>query len=130
MGPGSHFRVIFKKLWFSIWYYFHPPWDTGVSPPELMNFIENHRPGVALDLGCGTGTNAITLAKHGWVVTGIDFAAPAILKGRRKASLEGVEIDLRVGDVTQLQQLGQPCDLILDIGCFHNLTEISKAGIY
>ena len=32
------------------------PWDTGVSPPELLDFLDRHPPGRALDLGCGTGT--------------------------------------------------------------------------
>lgn len=126
MGSRDLFRVKFKKLWFSIWYYFRPPWDTGVSPPELMNFIKTHPPGRALDLGCGTGTNAVTLAQHGWAVTGIDFAAPAVLKGRRKAIQAGVEIDLKVGDVTRVEPIDKPYDLILDIGCFHSLSEIQK----
>jgi 2-polyprenyl-3-methyl-5-hydroxy-6-metoxy-1,4-benzoquinol methylase len=98
------------------------PWDTGISPPELMTFIGNNPPGKALDLGCGTGTNAITLAQHGWQVTGIDFARQAIHSARRKARKAGLQIDFRVADVSQLQNLPSPFDLILDIGCFHSLS--------
>lgn len=113
------------KHWFEFnrWYLSRrqPPWDTGVSPPELLAFIATHPPGRALDLGCGTGTNVITLAQHGWRVTGVDFAVKAIVQARRKARAAGVQADLRLGDVTRLDNLAGPFDLILDIGCFHGL---------
>jgi cyclopropane fatty-acyl-phospholipid synthase-like methyltransferase len=111
-----------KKLFFNLWYYRDPPWDTGISPPELLDFIKSHPPGRALDLGCGTGTNGITLAKNGWQVTGIDFAYRAIKKGRQKSRREGVRVNFRVGDVTRPPRFSSPFDLILDIGCFHSLT--------
>ena len=97
------------------------PWDTGVSPPELTEFIRSHAPGRALDLGCGTGTNVITLAQHGWWVTGVDFAWRAIRVARRKARRSGVEVELQVADVTRGDAVSGPYDLVLDLGCFHNL---------
>ena len=106
-----------RKLTFNLWYFQKPPWDTGISPPELMDFISTHPPGRALDLGCGTGTNVISLARHGWRVTGVDFARRAISIARRKARQAGIQADLRVGNVTKLTQLG-PFDLVLD---FHSL---------
>ncbi|WP_169237964.1 class I SAM-dependent methyltransferase [Candidatus Roseilinea sp. NK_OTU-006] len=113
------------KRWFEFnrWYLRRepPPWDTGVSPPELLAFIEAHPPGRALDLGCGTGTNVITLAQHGWQVTGVDFAVKDIMEAGRKAREASVQADLRLGDVTRLSALAGPFDLILDIGCFHGL---------
>lgn len=113
------------KRWveFNLWYYRNPPWDTGVSPPELLAFIQQHPPGRALDLGCGTGTNAITLARSGWQVIGVDFALPAIQRARRKARAAGLFIDFRADDVTRLNGVAGPFDLILDIGCFHGLTQ-------
>jgi len=111
----------FKKLFFNMWYLGNPPWDTGISPPELMQFIENHPPGNALDLGCGTGTNVITLVQNGWQATGVDFVGRAIKEARRKASQAGVEARFMVEDVTRLDGVDGPFDLILDMGCFHNL---------
>jgi cyclopropane fatty-acyl-phospholipid synthase-like methyltransferase len=107
-----------RKLWFNFAYYQKPVWDTGISPQELICFIASHAPGKALDLGCGTGTNVITLAKSGWQVTGIDFAPRAI----RIAKNNDVKVDLLVGDVTHLGTISENFDLILDIGCFHSLS--------
>lgn len=110
-----------RRLFFNLFYFSNPPWDTGISPPELLTYLASHPAGRALDLGCGTGTNVITLARQGWQVTGVDFARRAIQIARRKARQAGVSIDLRVGDVTRLEGVSGPFDLILDIGCFHGL---------
>jgi cyclopropane fatty-acyl-phospholipid synthase-like methyltransferase len=74
-----------------------------------------------LDLGCGTATNVITLAEKGWKVTGIDFIRRPVEIGRKKAEATGVKVHLIVGDVTRLV-LAETFDLILDMGCFHNLS--------
>ncbi|MEJ2598305.1 MAG: class I SAM-dependent methyltransferase [Anaerolineales bacterium] len=109
------------KLFFHWMYWRKPPWDTGISPPELIAFIENHPPGRALDLGCGTGTNVITLSKAGWQAVGVDFVGKAIRKARRKAHQAGIQASFYVDDVTRLENINGRFDLILDIGCFHSL---------
>jgi SAM-dependent methyltransferase len=111
------------KLHFNLAYFHHPPWDTGITPPELIEFIDSHPPGRALDLGCGTGTNVIYLARHGWQVTGIDFARRAVHLALRKVRQLGLIADFRLGDVTHLDGLIGSYDLILDIGCLHNLDD-------
>jgi len=113
---------MFRRIFYFFSYLGKPPWDTGTSPPELMEFLQDHLPGHALDLGCGTGTNAITMAKHGWNVTGVDFMARAIRTARKKTTQAGLQIQYMVSDVTRLENLPGPFNLILDIGCFHNLT--------
>ena len=118
--PAAVFNL--RKWFFSLQYAFaDPPWDTGESPPELFDFMQRHSPGKALDLGCGTGTNGITLARGGWVVTGVDFVGQAVRKARRKARRAGVAGQTRFikGNVLDLEELTGPFQLILDIGCFH-----------
>jgi cyclopropane fatty-acyl-phospholipid synthase-like methyltransferase len=111
-----------RRLFFEIRYLLGKvPWDTGITPPELLNFMAARPPGNALDIGCGTGTNAITLAKRGWEATGIDFSAQAIARARRKARHAGLDIRFLQGDVRALGELPGPYDLCLDIGCFHSL---------
>jgi 2-polyprenyl-3-methyl-5-hydroxy-6-metoxy-1,4-benzoquinol methylase len=115
-----------KRLSFYLKYLGNPPWDTGISPPELVDFIHSRPAGRALDLGCGTGTNSLTLAQAGWQVTAVDFVSRAVKTARRKAEQAGVKIDFRVQDVTRLDNTKGPYDLILDIGCFHSLSQPSK----
>jgi 2-polyprenyl-3-methyl-5-hydroxy-6-metoxy-1,4-benzoquinol methylase len=110
-----------QKFWFNLAYLSKPIWDTGISPPELMDFIEHHDTGRAIDLGCGTGTNSINLTKNGWQVTGVDFSARAIHIAKKKAQENGVQVDFHLKDVTQLNSISGKFDLILDIGCFHSL---------
>lgn len=107
------------------WRYFtgKTPWDTNITPPELVQLVESEgfRAGHALDLGCGTGTNAIYLAKHGFEVTGVDYVGHAIETARGKARALNAQIDFRVADVLAPGLVSKPFDLILDIGCFHSL---------
>jgi ubiquinone/menaquinone biosynthesis C-methylase UbiE len=116
-------RNLFRRFLFNYWYFGQPPWDTGVSPPELLDFIQNHKPGRAIDLGCGTGTNVITLANAGWQVTGVDFAPRAIKLARRKVDKAGVQAELLVRDATKLQGIHGPFDLAFDLGCFHGIPQ-------
>ena len=119
---------LLRRLYFNLRYSRKPPWDTGVSPPELIRYIQGHPSGRAIDMGCGTGTNVITLAENGWEVTGVDFAWRAIRLAHRKARLAGVRVNLHVDDVSALHHIQGPFDLILDIGCFHNLSSEIRPG--
>ena len=87
----------------------------------MIAFLEKIPPGRALDLGCGTGTNVLTIASYGWQVTGIDYIPRAIRTARRKSRQAGLtgRVDFQVGDVLDLS-LKDRYDLILDIGCFHS----------
>lgn len=94
-----------------------------MSPPEVLSFIDNHTAGRAIDLGCGTGTNVISLAQRQWRVTGIDFSSRAIRIARRRLQAANVKATLCVGDVTHMEQIVGPFDLALDLGCFHGLED-------
>ncbi len=119
-----------RLLRFNLMYLGRPPWDTGITPPEVVEVVEGGTvpPGRALDLGCGTGTNAIYLARHGFEVIGVDSAVLAILKARRKARRAGVRVRFRLGLVTRLDFLPWPVDFALDIGCLHGLWPTDRQG--
>jgi len=101
-----------------------PIWDTP-TPPEVRDAVEGPSalpPGRALDLGCGTSTNVVYLAQHGWDATGVDFSAKAIELAKSKAA--GIPGAAFIeADVTKLAESGiaGPFDLVIDNGCYHSL---------
>ena len=103
------------------------PWDTGITPPEIVAMLESGKVpiGRALDLGCGTGTNAIYLAQHGFEVTAsISRAAPLRWRSARPDRRRLTDrVRVERGDVTLLRRwaIGNSIDFAYDIGCFHNL---------
>ena len=103
------------------------PWDTEISPPELIEFMETHPPGQALDLGCGTGTNALTISSYGWEVIGVDSSHLAIRRAEEKAQLEAARVEFQRLDVSRLRGLTGEFNLILDIGCYHSLSLHARA---
>lgn len=109
------------------------PWDTGVSPPELLEAIANppsELPRRMLDIGCGTGTNCLTLARQGWQVVGVDFAQVAIDIATQKAQAAADEITRAGGHVrffvADATRLAPPApderfSLLLDLGCLNGI---------
>ena len=101
------------------------PWDTGVTPPELVDLIQGAdalTSGSALDMGCGTGTNVAYLADRGWTATGVEADRRAVAAAERRV-LTSPGARVFRGDVTRLDALAVdgPFDLVLDIGCFHSI---------
>jgi SAM-dependent methyltransferase len=127
MKPGI--QRIARWLRYNAMYLGKPPWDTGETPPEVNEFIRQHPPGRAIDLGCGTGTNLLTLGQAGWLVTGVDFAIQAVAKARRKLEEAGIPGEVRSGDVSRYETVRGAYDLALDIGCYHGLST-SMRGSY
>lgn len=115
-----------RWLRYNLRYFGNPPWDTGVTPPEVLGFIQSHPPGRVLDLGCGSGTNVLSLARAGWQVTGVDFAIKATSQARRRLEQAGMQGNILQRDVTDLDDLSEGFDLVLDMGCFHSLSMPKK----
>ncbi|WP_171053234.1 SAM-dependent methyltransferase [Streptomyces marianii] len=74
--------------------------DTSDPDPTLLAPADDLPPGRALDLGCGSGGNALALAERGWRVTGVDLAPRAIASTRAGACARGLDgrVELAVAD--------------------------------
>ena len=103
------------------------PWDTGRVDNNLVEALERHdiRPCRVLELGCGTGSNALWLARRGFDVTGIDISERAIDLARQAAEHAGMAVTFATGDVLNDSLPQGPFGLAFDRGCFHSVGELS-----
>src|SRR3990170_1179458 len=111
------------KLFYELIYrYSRAPWDIG-EREELVSLVESGRikPCRAIDLGCGTGANAIYLAQKGFDMTGVDYAEAAIEKARARAKEAGVQVSFIVDDLTNLRHASGTFDFLLDYGVLDDL---------
>ena len=102
-----------------------PPWDIGRPQPAFVSLAQNGElnPGRVLDIGCGTGENAIFLAQNGFTVTGIDLAPSAIQAAKRKAHGKGVTVNFQTGDALSLEFDDGFFDNVIDSGLFHTFPD-------
>ena len=97
-----------------------PPWDIGRPQAEFVRVASGGEiRGRVLDVGCGTGENAIFFAGLGREAWGLDAAPIALEKARRKAVERGARVKFVLGDALRLDELGQRFDTITDCGLFH-----------
>jgi SAM-dependent methyltransferase len=102
------------------------PWDRDPVPAELAALVEGPGAlpaGEAMDIGCGTGSQAVYLARHGWRVTGVDAVPQALREARDRATAAGVEVEWIKADVGRMGELfgERRFTLFHDRGCYHGL---------
>ncbi len=98
------------------------PWDIGRPQPEIVRLAEEGEiVGDVLDVGCGTGENALYLATLGRRVLGVDFAPAAIERAKAKAAERGLPAAFLVADALDLGRLRRRFETVIDCGCFHAL---------
>jgi|YNPNPStandDraft_1061719.scaffolds.fasta_scaffold00131_28 SAM-dependent methyltransferase len=97
-----------------------PPWEMGCPSPELVRFLEKRllTKGSVLELGCGTGADAVLLAQQRLDVTAVDFAPTAIERARTRAQRAGVNVCFVLDDVFHFAYHVQTFDLIYDCGFY------------
>ncbi|MBX3052206.1 MAG: class I SAM-dependent methyltransferase [Caldilineaceae bacterium] len=102
------------------------PWDTGITPPEVVAFWQEQPPrpqGLCIDIGCGTGTNAAYLAGLGLTAVGVDLSLNALaLSQQRRETLPPAvrqRLNFAQADVSRLPFQKANAVYMLDIGCFH-----------
>ena len=105
-----------------------PPWDIGKPQSVFINlFRDGEIRGRVVDVGCGTGENALYLAEQGLDVTGVDLAPLAIERAQRKATERGLNARFEVADVLDLRAFADTFDSGIDSGCFHVFDDPERA---
>ncbi len=86
---------------------------TTICAAELVHFADIQSHELVLDVGCGTGVVAITAAKRGASVMGIDLSPTLLEHAYKNASLAKVNIDFKEGDVEALPYPDSAFDVVL-----------------
>lgn len=98
------------------------PWDIGRPDFNLTEMVTERpiRNCKALEIGCGTGSNAVWLAQQNFSVTATDVSEIAIQKAKERASDAGVKCVFLVSDFLNDEIPGAPFGFVFDRGCFHS----------
>lgn len=101
------------------------PWRHEIAHSQLLELIEKYTPENAaiLEIGCGTGEEAIALAEMGYKVLAIDIAPAAIkiaesnaIRHHSKAKFQVVDF---INDHQQLPKFATICD----VACMHTFAD-------
>jgi SAM-dependent methyltransferase len=114
---------------FNLAYQGRPPWEIGGPQPAIVRLEESGAiRGAVLDVGCGTGENALYLASRGHVVCGVDYVELPIERARAKARARGLSVDFRVANALELDESFGRFESAIDSGLFHLLSNKARAA--
>ncbi|MGA8542326.1 MAG: class I SAM-dependent methyltransferase [Thermoplasmata archaeon] len=101
-----------------------PPWDIGHPQREFVHLEETGEvEGRVLDVGCGTGENALYFERRGHPTWGVDFSPTAIARARAKAAERGLAVTFQVASALELSALHETFDTVTDCGLFHTFSD-------
>ncbi|HEX9034349.1 MAG TPA: class I SAM-dependent methyltransferase [Streptosporangiaceae bacterium] len=105
-------------------------WEISRPQPRFAELAgQGEFRGRVLDVGCGTGDNALLTAAMGLDTTGVDAAPTGIAIAASKASERGLAARFLVYDVLDLAMLGECFDTVLDCGLFHCFTDEDRPAL-
>jgi len=110
MDPYQDFKAAQKLAWA----YFAPlEMITTIPAAQLVKFASVRAGQRVLDAACGTGVVALTAARLGAKVSGLDLTPELLERARHNSQLAGVEVDWREGDVEKLPFDDATFDVVL-----------------
>lgn len=110
MDPFSKMKQAARESWATF-----VPFEmmTGSAAPLLVRFAGVQPHTRVLDVGCGTGVVAITAARRGATVTGMDLTPALLSRAKENAELAAVSVEFQEGDVEDLPLADASFDFVL-----------------
>lgn len=119
-------RAAIRPDWDSTYRAGTPPWDTGRPAGELVRVIDERlfQASSALDIGCGTGANAVFLSQRRFDVTAIDLSPLAIERARLRCENENALVRFVCGNIFDFAKTAGQFDFVLDVGFYHFIRQL------
>jgi ubiquinone/menaquinone biosynthesis C-methylase UbiE len=110
MDPFEAFKNVQKQSWA----HFAPlEMATMLPAVRLVKFAGVHAGQRVLDVGCGTGVVALTSARMGAKVTGLDLTPELLGRARFNSEVAGLDVDWHEGDAEKLPFADASFDVVL-----------------
>ena len=103
-----------------------PEWDSGIPSHELISIVEDGliKPCKTLEIGCGTGADAVFLAQKGFELTAVESSPMAMERARTRAQRAHVLINFILDDVFDYTTDGEEYDFVYDAGFYHFIRSV------
>jgi SAM-dependent methyltransferase len=105
-----------------------PPWDIGRPQPAFVELVRTGelRKSTTLDIGCGTGENALFLAENGFSTVAVDLSTRAVDAAKAKASQRKLKVDFRIANALSLDFDSGSFGNVIDSGLFHTFNDSER----
>lgn len=102
-----------------------PPWDAGKPHAELSRVLDEYKlcPQTVLEVGCGTGADAILLAQRRFEVTAVDCSPISLERARLRAEQHDTLLHFVLADAFEFAPKVGQFDLVYDAGLYHSIRE-------
>ena len=99
------------------------PWDSGLVSADLRCLTRRISSAgrKAVELGCGSGTNAVFLASSGFETTAVDVSTLAVNMAKQRAESAGVSVNFVCQDLRNWRTEPGSFDFLFDRACYHCL---------
>jgi SAM-dependent methyltransferase len=103
-----------------------PAWDAGRPHAELSRVLDEYRlrPETVLEIGCGSGADAVALAKRRFEVTAVDCSPIAIERSRLRAERQDALARFVLDDIFDFAHSAGQFDLVYDAGFYHFVRQV------